>query len=328
MARPRKLAFNNSVLFVTMSVEEGLVFPPNPFINHLVASLLGRAQEQHPVKVCHFLVEPTHIHMLLKVDNPDDVRGFMERFKTESAHAINRLLGRKKRTIWCAGYDSPVVINPERVMEKIIYLYSNPVKDMLVQMLGEYPGLSSWEAFNGGLTKISGSRIYRSKIRRLARPKLQLREWLALKTHYVETAPYETALLLSPDAWMATFDIPKEEALRINQEIKECVARECEEHNTKRIKEGKPIIGAKRLVLEAINAPYVPNRTGRRMWCLSSDIPKRVAFIQFVKSLIAKAKEVLAKWRAGDYTAKYPLGLYPPSLPKNAELLTATAKCW
>jgi hypothetical protein len=44
---------------------------------------------------------------------------------------INRLLGRGKRTLWCEGYDSPVVLTPVRALVAIAYLYANPAKDNL-----------------------------------------------------------------------------------------------------------------------------------------------------------------------------------------------------
>ena len=57
------------------------------------------------------------------------------------------------------------------------------------------------------------------------------------------------------------------------------------------------------------------------MHCLSDDIQLRVEFIDFLKDLYVKATEVLAQWRQGNLTARFPLGLYPPCMPKLAEPL-------
>ena len=75
------------------------MLPANYLTEFIVMAALLRAQKHHPVVISHFLVSGTHIHMIVRVDNPEDIPGFMERFKTESAHYINRSLGRKKRTI-------------------------------------------------------------------------------------------------------------------------------------------------------------------------------------------------------------------------------------
>ncbi|MBX7143689.1 MAG: transposase [Oligoflexia bacterium] len=105
---------HGSVLFVTFSVEQGLLLLSNPLCEALIKSCLARAQFLYPVEICHFLVEATHIHMVLVVKNPDDVCRFVGYFKTESAHTLNGLLGREKRTVWCEGYDSPVILSPLR----------------------------------------------------------------------------------------------------------------------------------------------------------------------------------------------------------------------
>ena len=48
----------------------------------------------------------------------------VRKFKTESAHAVNRLLGIRKRTIWCEGYDSPMVYKDlDRAVEKIKFCF-------------------------------------------------------------------------------------------------------------------------------------------------------------------------------------------------------------
>ncbi|WKZ56141.1 MAG: hypothetical protein QY326_05220 [Bdellovibrionota bacterium] len=83
MPSPRKYHPHGSVLFVTASLEEGLLLVANPLCQAIVRTCLARAQFLHPVRICHFLFEATHVHMLLVVDNPEDVSDFMERFKTE-----------------------------------------------------------------------------------------------------------------------------------------------------------------------------------------------------------------------------------------------------
>jgi hypothetical protein len=46
----------------------------------------------------------------------------MERFKTESAHAVNNLLGREKRTVWCKSYDEPVILDKAMAIDKLTRL--------------------------------------------------------------------------------------------------------------------------------------------------------------------------------------------------------------
>jgi hypothetical protein len=82
--------------------------------------------------------------------NPDHAPKFVGHFKAEVAHRINILFGWKKRTIWCEGYDSPVVLTPVRALVAISYLYANPGKDNLEDSIDRFPGLSSWKMYQKG----------------------------------------------------------------------------------------------------------------------------------------------------------------------------------
>ena len=113
MPRLRKAIFHNGVYFLTASTEQGIMIPCNPLMNFLMKSALLRALKHHPINISHFIFSTTHLHMIVRAYNPQDIPGFMERFKTESAHYINKILGRKKRTIWCSGYDSPRLLTPK-----------------------------------------------------------------------------------------------------------------------------------------------------------------------------------------------------------------------
>jgi REP element-mobilizing transposase RayT len=73
-------------------------------------SALAVAQNLHPVKVIGFVVMGNHIHIVTLVEDPTTVESFMERFKCETVHAVNRLLGRRQVTVWCEGYDSPAIL--------------------------------------------------------------------------------------------------------------------------------------------------------------------------------------------------------------------------
>ena len=326
MASPRKLVWNQSVLFITFSVEEGLPFAPNPLINQVLWSALGRAQELHPVRVCHFLIESTHAHMVVVVDNPDDIKDFIGRFKTESAHAVNRLLGRRKRTVWCEGYDSPVLLTPEDVVDKIIYLYTNPAKDNLEESIGRFPGLSSYSMYKNGSYRKLCPWIRRPMLHRLRSTSLTLKQWRGLARHVKNLAQVEHEFTLHPDAWMEVFGAT--DKAEVKREVLTGIKTAEEEYALVRMKEGKTVVGREQLMLKPIDTPYTPQRTGRKMWCISSDRDLRKEFISMVRELVQQARDVYARWRQGDYSCPFPVGLYPPALPKNTNLRPAAILCW
>lgn len=313
-----------SVLFVTFTVEEGLLLLSNPLSLAIIKSCLAAAHKLYPVKICHLLVEATHIHLVVVVHNPEDVPAFLRHFKTESAHAINRLLGRNKRTVWCDGYDSPMVLTMTKTIAVIGYIYSNPAKDNLVGSVDEYPGFSTWQMFTKGRLTKCWKRIRRPQYRALTPDSHNLsgytREAERLLSDSNEVEPFT----LEPNAWLEAFGIidPAQQE-QINARVIKLIRYLEQRAERKRQRLHKRVIGRERLLRQELDTTYRPARKGRRMWCLSDDKSLRIAYIRSFKQLKQEARKVLALWRIGDTSAKYPPGLYPPSMPKLANVFIA-----
>lgn len=320
MPRIRKLAFSKKVLFITTSVEEGLMFPPNPLVNDIIVGCLAKAQTHHPLEICDILVEATHVHLIAVVEDPDDVKGFMERFKTESAHAVNRLLGRRKRTVWCKGYDGPTLLTPEDVINKLAYIYENPAKDGLEDRIEMYPGVSGFR-FRGQDSAILEAPLFaRNDIERLPEGDLSESDYRRLAKKLGHARP-RIKLRLSPNAWMKSFQISApHEIARYNSRIIDTVRAREESHRLERNNQSRSVIGYRRLITTPVGREFVPQRSGRRTWCICHDKSIRKQFIERVKGLVCEARRVLERWRIGDLREVFPLGLYPPCLPRVANL--------
>ena len=315
---------SGSVLFVTFAVEEGLLLLSNPLCLAIIRSCLAAAQKLYPVRICHLLVEATHVHLIVVVRNPDDVPAFLGHFKTESAHALNTILGRRKRTVWCAGYDSPTVLTMTKTISVLGYIYSNPAKDNLVSTVDEYPGFSTWKMFlTGRFTKL-WKRLRRPQYRALTPDSHNLsgytREAERLLSESDEIEPFT----LEPNAWLEAFGVTdRAEQERINARVIQLVRYLEVRAERKRQRQHKRVIGRERLMRQELDVTYRPDRKGRRMWCLSDQRASRIEYIRFLKKLKQEARRVLALWRMGDTSAKYPPGLYPPSMPKLANVIAA-----
>ena len=315
---------HGSVLFITFSVEEGLLLLSNPLCQAIVKSCLAAAQYKYPVKICHFIVQATHLHLVIVVDNPADVEGFVRYFKTESAHMLNRMIGRKKRTIWCEGYDSPIVLTPLRTLITIAYIYANPSKDNIETSIDKYPNLSSWKMFRKNIHIKHWKLLRRPSLQALPQSMHSLEGYTRAANVILRDIPHTLPFTLSPNAWMEAFNIfSPEEQNALNEKILNRVRTLEERAEAKRIKEGKTIIGREKLLREIVNLLHRPNRKGKRMWCLSERRKLRMAFISFLKDLFTRARSVRQRWFLGDFSQPYPPGLYPPSLPKLAEPLAA-----
>jgi REP element-mobilizing transposase RayT len=313
---------NGSVLFVTFTVEEGLLLLSNPLCKAIIKSCLAAAQNLYPVRISHLLVEASHMHMVITVYNPEHVPSFMTHLKTESAHMINSLLGRKKRTLWCEGYDSPTVLTFAKAMMVTAYIYSNPAKDNLVRSIDDYPGLSSWQMFKSGECLKVWKRLRRPQFRALPKDSHNLRGYTKEAGRLLADSAESQTFLLEPNAWLEAFGITGQaEQQRINARVIERV-RTLEERAARVHKrDKKSIIGRERLTTQRIDLTYRPRRKGKRMWCLAERRAIRMAYIRMFKKSKKEARRVLALWRQGDMTGRYPPGLYPLSFPKLANAL-------
>lgn len=132
--------------------------------------------------------------------------------------------------------------------------------------------------------------------------------------------------MLHPNAWLEAFGIsaPEEQTKWNNLMIKRVRALEERAHKI-RLRDKKSVIGRQRLINQKLDIYYRPKRKGKRMCCLSEDRKQRISFINYLKDLFKAAKAVQLKWLTGDYSIPYPIGLYPPSLPKLANLFEPAA---
>lgn len=323
--RTKKMKYHphGSVLFITFSVEEGLLLLCNPLCEAIIKSCLARAQFMHPVDICGALVEASHVHLLIVVNNPEDVPGFMRYFKTESAHMLNRVLGRRKRTVWCDSYDDPIVLTMPRALLVLAYIYSNPAKDNLEDSVDKYPGVSSWKMFVKGEYKRTWKHLRRNDFRFLPKDAHNLRGFTKEAQRVLSRSKNSHEFEIKPNAWLEAFGIKsKDEQERVNKRLIERVSVLEERARRKRKEENRHVIGADRLRNQAFDLTRQSSRRGKRMWCLSEKRRIRIKFIEYLKVLFEKAREVQARWKVGDFSVPYPLGLYPPCMPKLAEPLS------
>ena len=318
--RLRKFIFHNHVHFITCSVEEGIMLPANPLAQFLVKAAIIRAQMLHPVKISHFLVNGTHLHMIIRVDNPEDIPGFMERFKTESSHYLNRLLGRHKRTIWCSGYDSPRCKNIEDVVDKIVYTYANPNKDGLIDSIDNYPGLSSWHMFNGRQRRMFGTFISRDEFHFVD----QSQNGLAFKRLSKKLAKRGKLkeIQLDPNDWLKAFGVwSKEEINEINNSIIELIKTEEIEKQEEYKKEGKSFMGREKLENQGISPNYQRKKQrGKKLWVICKDKEERKMYIVFLKELAREARDIYKEWCKGNSSCRMPIGVFAPRMPVVANL--------
>lgn len=307
MARPRNIYIHKTVIEVGGRIEEGLPLPATPYIEAMLRAVLARAQSLYRVTVCHFIFMSNHFHMILVVEDPALVDDFFCFLKREISHAINRFLGRMQKTNWTKGARGTIILDVDKVIERIVYVYHNPSEDDLVDKIDEYPGLSSWDAFLSGGETITAGWIPRAEIPTLPGRTLSFREQELLAQRLRNNSTEENTLVIEPDAWMDCFPgcNSEDSVEKINAQIIQKL-RLAEEDSRKKRK--KPVLGAHALRLQSMRASWTPKKRSPKLICMASDIELRVSFLTWRKELCEQAEALRGESRY----VHLPPGLFAP----------------
>ena len=315
MAKNPKYYINNTVHFVTSRTEEGLPLVPTHVMNLLIEGILAKATEMYRVKLCDYLFMANHFHMLIVVEDPQHVSAFVGYVKGEIAHAVNKMLGRIRKTIWLEGYDSPIILTPEDVIRYIKYLYLNPIKAKLVESIDEYPGVSSWKMFSNNIHTKKCIKISRDKILPIPHPALSVVEQRELCDHYKAQNSSKVVLKVEPLAWVQCFpgyNVDKEE---LKERIIKLIHEEEKAYQMKRVSLKETVLGATTLRRQSMLKEHHSKKFSKRMICISSCKDLRHRFIAHFKELCAIARQVYQTWKTGDLRPKIPPGFFPPKIP-------------
>jgi REP element-mobilizing transposase RayT len=302
-----------TVIEVTFRTEEGLPFVANALIRHIIESVMAAAQAQYGQVICDFIVMGNHIHMILYVRDSSSVVGFIEYVKRETAIAVNKLLGRRQKTVWTNGYNPAVILDVEKLIERKVYTYTNPQKADLVETIEQYPGLNTWQAFlSGGSVKIL-RRIPRNAIPTLGRKKLSPRQIEKLVEEMCEQGQEELELRIEPDAWMdgvpgGTECDPEAIIAEVASRVRQLEA----EFSDERQKSGRQVAKQKALINARMDRPHTPTKFGRRVICYASDIKVRACFITWFKSECKNTWDTVRQEVGGVFHTIRPPGFFAP----------------
>ena len=224
---------------------------------------------------------PNHFHMLAVINSPQDASPFIGYIKQETAAMINRICGVRQNTIWTDSFDSTFIMTPDKAIDRIKYIYKNPVKAHLVKSINDYPGVTSWNMFKSGINKTRHLWLKRSEfyqIKNLHALSESAQSKIIDKMAGDEPA-YHT-FEPEPNAWMDCFsefgNIDRE---AFNQNlIKEILAEERE------IKHENGVVGREGLKTQLINKEFKSKKYGKKMFCMSSDIELRTRYIELFKT--------------------------------------------
>jgi REP element-mobilizing transposase RayT len=290
-----------TLVFVTCRTIQGrYLFRPGPALNDLFLGILGRVQKRYQMRLCATCVLSNHFHLLLIVEDGQQLASFMRDLKSKLAREVNRLTG-WRGTVFDRRYDSAVVTEEEGAqIERLLYLLSNSVKENLVEQPQDWPGVHCVNALLEGEPLI-GHWFNRSR-EYAARNQRQDFDRLRYATEEVVTfSPIPCWAHLPPEVYRA----------RVKTLVDTVVA----EAALERSRTGRPVEGVESIV--ARDPQYRPAKLARSPAPLVHAATKaaRKAFYEMYSWFVAAFRSAAEKLKQGDREASFPAGSFPPGLP-------------
>lgn len=302
-----KLFIHNVPVEICTSVQRGLPFVHTLYMEILLKGILAAAQTLFPVTICHLVVMANHIHILIVVKDPEDVPRFMNYFKSETAHALNRLIGNTGQSFWLSGYDSPLILSAEKFLERMEYLYLNPVEASVVSKVGQYKGISTYDALLKGDSIRSYKKVSRTEIGELPHGKLSTTFQADLAQSFLDGKGLTNELTIEPWAWLQCYEESKQWS---PERVKERFLTQLEESEKRIARENRQLVSNNSL--DDIRAPYRSKRSGKKMICLSDCPEQRSNLISRFKQLTKLARISYQQRRQGIRDACPPPGFFLP----------------
>jgi REP element-mobilizing transposase RayT len=277
-----------------------LLLRPSTALNEILVGVLGRAQRLYPVRICAFVFLSTHYHLLLDVEDARTLSLFMGYLNSNLAREVGRLVHWKEK-VWGRRYQSiPVSSEEAAQIDRLRYVLSHGCKEGLVANPSEWPGLHCVGALVNGET-VEGYWFDRTQ-EYAARRRGENFDRLAHATR-------ETVILSPLPCWEhLSPEIQK-------QRVTKLVAAIEAEAADRRTRTGSQPLGA-----SAVRGQHPhdrPQRLKRSPAPLFHTFRKTVhrELYEAYAWFVATYREASTRLRAGDRSALFPAGSFPPALP-------------
>ena len=148
---PRPVFPGSVVMLTRRCTQRQFLLRPDRETNNAVIYCLAVAAQRYGVSVITFVQMSNHLHEAI-YDRYGNRPAFYEHFHKLLAHCVNALRGRWEN--FFSSEDTSVVQleTEEAIIDKIVYITTNPVKDNLVERVDEWPGASGYRSLIEGTT--------------------------------------------------------------------------------------------------------------------------------------------------------------------------------
>jgi len=241
-----------------------------------------------------------HFHLLLWVEDAQRLAKFMEYLNGNLAREVSRSTGWSDK-IWSRRYQAVVISDEEEIqIARLKYILSHGVKEILVAKAEQWPGVHCVTPLLTGAA-VEGIWFDRT---------LEYNARLRREDFEARRYAFPQEVILSPLPCWKHLDA---EAYRfkISQLVLEIDSTARQEREAKGV---KPLGPKAILAQKPFDRPEAPKKSPAPLFHAFRR-KARKALWEAYAWFVAAFREAAEKLRAGDFTAKFPIGSFPPHLP-------------
>jgi REP element-mobilizing transposase RayT len=301
MGRPlRRHAPSTYYLITTRCHQARFFLRPEPAINEAVLEWLTRAQRAYPgVHLFALCVMSNHIHLLV-LDTQGELAAWASYFLGNLARSINAIRERCG-VVFARRYSAEPVLDDGALVDRLVYVVSNPVSAGLCNQSRQWPGLLLWT--------------------RAGKPESREVSWVGRKAY--RSARYRARQRgeapPSPDAFrvrgtLVLYPLPTEIGRRSEgrSEIADAIAARERELAADRRRSRRPAMTRREVLAQDWQAaPRHPKRSPRPV-CHTTERSLHKAFVEGFSDFVGAFREASAQWRSGIRNTTFPPWSYPP----------------
>ena len=302
MARKLRYTPEGGALFeiTCRTIHSRLLLRPTRLLNEIIIGVLARAKRRYDVEISAFCCLSNHFHILVRVDDSQQLSCFMGYVCSKLAREVGRLTGWREK-IFSRRYQAILVSEEEAAqVDRLSYLLSHGAKENLVVRPQDWPGVHCVNALLSG-KPLEGTWFDRTQ------------EYAARQRgEDVPRHRFATPEILELDplpCWKGL--LPEQYRKRIAGLVDAIVAVAA----ARRKESGREAAGV--AAIRAQNPLSEPAKTKRSPAPLVHAASKRVReeIYRMYGLFVAAFREAAEHLKAGDRSARFPEGSFPPGLP-------------
>ncbi len=280
------------------TIQGRFLLRPSPELNEIIVGVMGRAQRRFGITIFAFQFLSDHFHLLVWVEDAQQLAAFMEYFSGNLAREAGRASCWNGK-FWGRRYHSAVVDNArESLIERLRYIVSNGCKEGLVASPLDWPGVSSTFALLDGSMRVCGTWYDRT------------REYRARKSFGPQIFPEEEEVRLSVLPCLTPL-----EPGHVQRTIRSIVEQIEQDTREMHVANGTKPAGPKWVLRQPphrVPKALKKSRAKKFLTAVRDNIAElRKAYRRF----LAAYREASCRLRSGDRSVEFPPGCFPPRLP-------------